>query len=1301
LRDRGVFCRELQVRYASHCPQMNRFEEPVRRALKDIRPRDGMIPFHSTMLGRVLRGRELDASYWAANFREPVLFAPAMMALAKEGAAAFVELSPHPTLDTALSSCLEETGSDAVAVASIRRDEPEDMSLLDSVGQLYCAGYPIDFSRVNPPGSVVELPNYPWQRQRYWIGAPSQSRNTSGHALLGARVASPLPQEQYQVQISRTSPEFLAGHRLRQEVYFPAAGMIEMALAARHSSLREVKFEAPLILEDQAVHLQLTIDSDMFSIHSSRDGQHWERHATGVYGSVETGPVSAGDSLAAVDGFYEALERRGYRYENEFRCIRTIQADANTAVAEIDIPEGEFRFHPAALDGCLQASLTLTKGGLLIPVSMDALELLRSPQGDVRVTVRRRDAHFDMQIEDAQGVCARIAGLTLQAIGAERPAWQDWCFRAVWAPAPPPATTPRVRMRFWITGPDGGLRQFVEDRGHVCVAESEPDAVPDHVLYFAAGDDFDEICGGALRLAQVLETRRPAPRLWLVTRGAQAFEETPVNAAQAGLWGLGRTIARELPFLACTNVDLDPQIDDLRGLWQELSGDPGESHVMLRRGKRYVLRMEPIRFQRKTAPFRIGLESYGQFDALKKEPLRVPKPGPGEVLIRTETVGLNFRDVLNALGMLPDYAAKLGIRSASEMTFGFECGGIVEAVGDGVTRVAPGDSVVAGPIKAALATHVLADARRVIVAPRELAALPVDYMTASYALESLAKLKPGEKVLIHAAAGGVGMMAVQIAQRIGAEVYATAHPDKWATLRAMGVRHLMSSRDTKFGDMAVNADVVLNSLTGAMIEASLRACAPGARFIEIGKKDIWPAERVAALRPDVTYHAFTFSEVADDQPKLVEELLHNLRTAPRLPVTRFTADQIPAAFQFMSQARHVGKVVIEMPRQGAITVRPDGTYWVTGGRGALGMRVANWLVEQGAGRVVLSGRRAGVNSGAAFGERIEYRSCDVSSGEAVQRLVEDIGTGLRGIVHAAGVIEDGVISAQSMAGFRRVYEPKGVAVRNIAAATAKMQLDFLVLFSSTAAILGTAGQANYAAANASMDAMAHNLRARGRPALSIQWGPWGEQGLAASLSDENRKRMAARGMEFMDARACLSVMDALAGTGLAEAAVAPMNWDRYVASLPPGCPTAMFERLAPVRIPARKNLLAELDAVPANQRRAVLASFVREQIGRSLGIADESTIGERQRLFDLGFDSLMAVELRNRLEVALKKPLRRTLAFDFPRVDALTDHLAGVLGLPARGQAATNEPEDTPERSLDAEFANRLAAAAQYLGEEL
>jgi acyl carrier protein len=234
-----------------------------------------------------------------------------------------------------------------------------------------------------------------------------------------------------------------------------------------------------------------------------------------------------------------------------------------------------------------------------------------------------------------------------------------------------------------------------------------------------------------------------------------------------------------------------------------------------------------------------------------------------------------------------------------------------------------------------------------------------------------------------------------------------------------------------------------------------------------------------------------------------------------------------------------------------------------------------------------------------------------------------------------------------------------------------------------------------------MDAMAHNLRAQGRPALSVQWGPWAEDGLAAALSDQNRNRIAARGMNFMEAHACLAAMDALAATGMAQVAVAPVNWERYVASLPPGCPTALFERLAPTRNSVRRNLMAELDAAPADQRRGILEGFVRDQIARSLGIADGTTIGERQRLFDLGFDSLMAVELRNRLEAALKKPLRRTLTFDFPRVDALTEHLADLLGLPACTHAAKSEPDEIPEQSLDTELENRLAAASQYLGEEL
>ncbi len=1302
LRRREVFCREIPVRYASHCPQMNRFEEPVRHAIESIRPHDGTIPFYSTMLGRHARGQELGPAYWAANFREPVLFAGAIAALASSDIGAFVELSPHPTLDTAIGSCLDENGCDAVAVTSLRRNEAEDISLLESAGRLYCAGYPMDFSLINPAGRVVDLPHYPWQRERHWIAAgPKQPRKSPGHPLLGERVLSPLPQEQYQSEVSRTSPDFLAGHGLRREIYFPAACMLEMALAARGSTLRDVKFEAPLVLGDEAVHLQLTIDGDRFSIHSSRDGQRWERHASGVYGGGALGTVAGDDCLLPIEGFYEALERRGYRYEDEFRSIREIQVGGNAAVAQVIVPVGEFRFHPAALDGSLQASLALMRDGLLVPVSLESYELVRSPEGNVRVTARRREALVDLQIEDGHGVCARVQGLALQAIGASRPAWRDWCFRTVWVPALPPPRQPRTRMRFRISGPDGGLRNLLEQRGHVCVDELTADPLVDHVVYFASGNDFNYLCGEALRLAQSLETLRPAPRLWLVTRGAQSMSEVPVNAGQAGLWGLGRTLARELPFLNCTNVDLDPDSDDLRGLWAELLTPPGESQVLLRRGKHCVLRVEPVPFEPGTSPFRIGLTAYGQFDALERQPLVVPRPGQGEVLIRTELVGLNFRDVLNALGTLPEYAAELGIRSASQMTFGFECSGVVEAVGEGVVTVQPGDRVVAAPVSGALGTHVLADARRVISAPRELAALPVAYMTASYALETLAKLKAGEKVLIHAGAGGVGMMAVQIAQRIGAEIYATAHPDKWPVLREMGVRNLLSSRDASFGDAGIQADVVLNSLTGPMMEASLRACASGARFIEIGKKDIWPPEKVSALRPDVEYHAFTFSEVAGENPELVEDMLQRLKTAPRLPVTRFTADEIPSAFQFMAQGRHVGKVVIEMPSHRGITVRPEGTYWVTGGGGALGMKVAQWLVDQGAGRVVLSGRRAAMRGLSPLDQRIEYRPCDVSSADAVDKMVREIGAGLCGVVHAAGLIDDGVVSAQTEDRFRRVYEPKGMAAQNIAAATEALALDFLIFFSSMAAILGTPGQANYAAANASMDAMAHNLRAEGRPALSIQWGPWSDDGLAAALSSGHRKRLAARGMDFMDAPSCLAAMDALAGTGLAQAMVAPMHWECYVAALPPGSPTALCERLTRTRTSVRRNLMAELAAAPAAGRREVLKNFLRDQIARSLGLADGSSIGERQRLFDLGFDSLMAVELRNRLEAALQRPLRRTLTFDFPRLDALADHLAGVLQLPVPAVQAAVEADEDSEESLEARFESRLAAAAQLLGEDL
>ena len=1440
LERRGTFQRELRVRFASHCPQMDRYRQPLRQVLAHLRVKPPALPIYSTVTGHLVEGARMDADYWADNIREPVRFSPVMTTLINAGANTFVELSPHPVLDSTLRNCLDAADRKGIVVGSTRREQPEQAVLLESCGELYRAGYPVDLERINPKGRVVDLPHYPWQRQRYWLrtGAAGSRRDpafTDGHPLLGQRQASPLPQGQYQSLIRRSSPEFLADHGVGQVRYLPAAALLEMALAAAQEeglepAVSDLKITGPLALDDDYVRLQLVVEPGdrhrNLVVYSSRDGRQWLTHATAVLGvsavtvdklapaAVATAPPEQGEALD-VESFYTDRERCGYHYSGHFRAIRRLWRSRDQVVAEIAMPADceTYSFHPAALDACTHAALALLTDGLFVPVAVDRFQWLSRPRGELRCVVRRRPpkpgvaaSQFDIDIDDIQGPCARIRALTLQDIAGARigrPAWQDWCFQLHWTAKPVESFSHNPRDTFLVFADrhskGQALIRFLEDRGHECVAvrpgssstqldarrfeldPGQPEHVhglldqleregrsPSHVV-FAWGldigltDQYDEIqwresfrtvYGGVLHLAQALEALRPAPRLWLLTTGAHAMGGERVRAGQAGLWGFGRVAARELPSLSCCNVDLDPDSDDPRSLYRELCSQPGDSQVLLRRGWRHVLRLEPVSFPPGSqGPFRLGLDRYGQLDDLRLRPMPVRQPGPGEVLIRTLVVPLNFRDALNALGMLSEYAAELGIHQAADMHFGFECGGLVMAVGEGVGHLAVGDRVVAGPINGALASHVIADARRVFTLPSEqtleaVASLPVVFMTACYGLEHLAKLRAGEKVLIHAAAGGVGLVAVQLARQAGAEIYATAHPDKWPVLRAAGITHLLSSRDDGFGSEVLRltggrgVDVVLNSLAGPMIEASLRACAPNARFIEIGKKDIWSAEQVARVRPDLRYHAFTFSEVADRQPDLVARLQRELvdRLADgrlqSLPLHRFDLKNVVPAFRFLAQARHVGKVILDMPQPGGAALRADACYWITGGMGGLGLEVARRFLDRGARHVLLTGRReadprleARLQSLRQDGARVEYRACDVSSGPAVRRLMLDLdeeGVALRGVIHAAGTIDDAMMAGQNLNRLFKVFEPKGMAAFNLHRATAAVPLDFFVIFSSTAAILGPPGQANYAIANAIIDAMAHDRRAQGLPALSLNWGPWAEAGLAAEMNEQNRRRLAARGMSFIDPDQGLAAMEALMALPLAQAAVVPIDWDRHADSLPSRVLAGMFEHLTRKPRQTARPFLAELERAPPPRHRALLESFVREQIARALGLVDGGRISAGQRLFDLGVDSLMAVELRNRLEAGLKKPLRTTLIFDFPRVDALTQYLADEVlhlahatvspdiempgddsalnGIDSRTADELDLDSDSLERLSERELASlvdeKLAAVSRFLGDD-
>ena len=780
---------------------------------------------------------------------------------------------------------------------------------------------------------------------------------------------------------------------------------------------------------------------------------------------------------------------------------------------------------------------------------------------------------------------------------------------------------------------------------------------------------------GLLHLVQSL-VEASKPRLWLVTENAQAVSGTElVNPVQASLWGLALTVASEYPQLRCTRIDLD-NWHDHESLLAELRVADKEDQIAIRGGERFVARL--ARWQDDDEPeeaVQVRLSAYGTPDNLELQPLTRRLPAAHEVEIEIEAAGLNFRDVLNVLGMLADfYAEQLNIHHASDIPLGFECAGIISAVGDEVSDFEVGDKVIALAV-GGLATTVTVDADQVVRLPNGLsfeegATIPLAFLTAYQALNRLAKLQAGERVLIHAASGGVGQAAVQLAQLVGAEIFATASSRKWDFLKSMGVPHVMNSRTLDFADDVMEitngqgVDVVLNSLSGEFIGKSLACLGQNGRFVEIGKLGILEPQQMAAQRPDVAYYPFEVGEPSDSEPRAVRAMLNELADLfdagdlKPLNLTVFALGEVDQAVRFMQQAKHIGKVVISVKKKPAC-IRPESSYLITGGLGGLGLQIAQQLVASGATHLVLAGRRGVTSERAqevmleleAAGTEVTVVQADVSQEQDVARLLSTCETKapLRGIIHAAGVLDDGVLSRQTLSRFEKVMAPKVQGAWHLHTQTLsqKMPLDFFVCFSSVASLISFPGQGNYAAANAFMDGLAHHRRSLGLPALSINWGAWGEIGMAADLAAQSK----AQGIRMIAPEKGAELFGHLLKASETQMVVFPVDWARFIEhSYPEGVKPPFLQLIdtqdesqsstPPISTldNAQSVALLRLKEASASQRLDILIEYLQTTVAKVLGFTRPRAdrLKAHQGLNELGVDSLTGTELKNRVMSDLK-----------------------------------------------------------------
>ena len=787
-----------------------------------------------------------------------------------------------------------------------------------------------------------------------------------------------------------------------------------------------------------------------------------------------------------------------------------------------------------------------------------------------------------------------------------------------------------------------------------------------------------------IALAKATATAALQAQIVVVTRGVAAPLKDVATAEQsvlhAGLAGVARTIGNEFPDFKPLVIDLDPADRSADALAVELLGAAGETEVALRGGRRLACAWSVCRRMRcrsdaspgiaeKRSPeFRLTMSSAGVIDNLLLREMSPRAALDGEVLVEVHAVGLNFRDVMAATGLLP---AEAEVGLAWER-LGFECSGVVRQVGAGVDPALIGKRVVA-VTSGAFASQVAVPAALVFEIPEnftfaQAAAIPTCYATAQYALATLGRIQKGEKVLIHAATGGVGLAAISVAKRHGAEIYATAGSDeKRAYLRKLGVRHIFDSRSLDFADGVLAAtdgygvDLVLNSLPGPFLEKGLNLLASGGRFLEIGKRDIYADTPIGlrALRKNVSFFAIDLARLAAERPDRLRDELESVLAdlgqglLDPLPVENFPLSQVADAFRHMAKARHIGKIVVsydapapQVETIGGVAqiVRPDATYLVTGGLRGFGLATAKWLVDLGVRNLVLVSRSGeapaeDLDQMRAAGATIVPVAADVAMREGVAKAlnaVRELGLPLRGVIHAAGVIDDALVAQLELDRIRRVFEPKVLGAWHLHELTRNDPLDFFVSYSSVAAHLGSMGQAHYAGANRSLEALAQLRRAQGLPALTIAWGAIGETGFLAHHTDVARF-LSQSGVSLIPIKDALAGLGDLLARDCASVVYADVRWPTLSRANPV---LASVPRVAALIGDGQdenrggQHLRAKILATEEEGRPPIVVQFLREQIAAVLKVTPASVELDRP-LSDIGLNSLTSFELKNRVEAQL------------------------------------------------------------------
>ncbi|UUA73395.1 SDR family NAD(P)-dependent oxidoreductase [Cellvibrio sp. QJXJ] len=1307
----------------------------------------------------------------------------------------------NPSLENSADCSQYEPNALIALAVELKKSESEDYTRsLVELSKCYLSGHQVSWRKLfaGETAQLVALPNYPFQRQRYWvdtsINIESKSNNKASAIINvaprwgGERVRSPIFSDKlvFESTLSVESFPFLADHLFDETPMVAASALISLILDVIKEhldgdyTLDQVAFSEAFYLpesENRKVQLLLTPEKEgeygfqisYFDDLLENDANGWRTPLTGklvpalsqLSATASSAHVESNtlDEIIDVEDFYSQLADRSLHMGVSYKRLTSLQRGELVALGELgcsaEVRDSEpfaYNYHPGTLDALFQLMQLLVikdldENQISLLIGWESLQCFQPcpTKGYYSVKLRSRGALTvaDIYLVDEQGALAlKVEAAKIQSVARDRipthePArFSRWKHIFDWVPVQSlPVDTSSAKSGHWVIFSDNNghgdkLQRMMESAGHsvssVYVQRSpvednnylvhRPDAVEEYhsifqdisikheskingVIYLwglngtavtqthvgSLAGDKAVLCGGLLHITQALG-KANIP-MWIITQGAVSIgnENARLNPIQGMLWGMGRTLPMEKPQADCCLVDTDPAaIVNVSTIFQEIFSGGDEDQVAYRQGARFAGRLRSFSdVQKKPAKqlkvprdaFDIGFGARGDLQSIEFLSTERVQPNSGEVEIDVDYSGISYRDLLVGQGVLP-----------RNSTLGDDGVGTVVAVGVDVADINVGDKVMFLH-QGSWRSHITVPSERVSTIPHgitdeEAATIPLVYLTAFYSLHLLGKLKQTDTILIHSAASGVGLAAVNLALAAGATVYATvSSTEKETYLRSLGVEHIFNSRSHHFvseiryllGDKP-GVDIVLSGLSGLLAEESYRLLAPTGSYVDLSR--VLP--ETAIQQDGADYHAVNLYNLMDgDEPNVVISemyqriyaLLVQGKIKP-LPSKCYSLSQAITALDDFSKVAHIGKRIFAFKHNSDRRIKNNASYLIVGAFGALGPYLLNWLVDQGAQHVILTDviepplfAMEQIKKLQAKGVYIEWQKANVSNAEEAQTLLVKITASmpaLRGVFHCAAIIDDEPMATQQWDNFERILTPKVEGSWNLHVYTQGLSLDHFVMFSSIASLMGSANQGNYAAANAYQDSLAHYRQRCGMSALAINWSPW-TVGIGAAMGERAAEVWKSWGSSTLNPERDVSILSSLILQELPQVAVLSIDWPTFTRQYTevPRFLIDLADKVRPVKkAETQEQQLSEFETLlietSPELRSEVVEIYLLEKVSSILGIPIDG-IDKNIAFSELGLDSLLAVDMRNLLQRDLRsQDLPAMLIFAYPTVKELS-----------------------------------------------